>query len=101
MADLKQVMSWLEWLTFDDWQRYHSDSEVQTIAKEALELLKDYKELKERHKQLLEAANNLDLALQEKEKIIDKYHRADGFLAVHGWKWEDADGGSGEGYQRD
>lgn len=40
MADLKQVMSWLEWITYDDWPEYHSESEVQTIAKEALEILK-------------------------------------------------------------
>lgn len=41
MADKKQVMSWLEGLTFDDWQMYHSDSEVQEIAKVTFELLKD------------------------------------------------------------
>ena len=26
--------------------------------------------------------------LKEQEAIIKQYHRADGFLAVHGWKWE-------------
>ena len=41
MSDRKEVMSWLEGLTDDDWQRYHSDSEVQTIAKEAFALLKE------------------------------------------------------------
>lgn len=41
MADRKQVMSWLEGLTFDDWHMYHSDSEVQEIAKAALELLEE------------------------------------------------------------
>ena len=39
MADRKQIMSWLEGLTFDDWPMFHSDSEVQEIAKEALALL--------------------------------------------------------------
>ena len=37
----KKVLSWLEGLTFDDWHMYHSDSEVQNIAKEAFELLKE------------------------------------------------------------
>ena len=26
-------------------------------------------------------------ALEEQQKVIEQYHRADGFLAVHGWKW--------------
>lgn len=41
MTDRKEVMSWLEGLTDEDWRRYHSDSEVQNIAKEAFELLKE------------------------------------------------------------
>lgn len=41
MADRKEVMSWLEGLTDEDWRRYHSDSEVRNIAKAALELLKE------------------------------------------------------------
>jgi rubrerythrin len=41
MTDKKQVMSWLEGLTFDDWYMYHSDSEVQECAKSALSLLKE------------------------------------------------------------
>lgn len=41
MTDREQVLSWLEWLTFDDWHMYHSDSEVQNIAKSAMELLKE------------------------------------------------------------
>ena len=40
MTEREKVMSWLEGLTDEDWRRYHSDSEVQTIAKSALELLK-------------------------------------------------------------
>lgn len=39
--DVKAVMSGLEGLTWDDWRAYHSDSEVQNIAKAALELLKE------------------------------------------------------------
>ena len=45
MTDRKEVMSWLEWLTDDDWRRYHSDSEVQTIAKEAFALLKEQEDV--------------------------------------------------------
>ena len=41
MSERKEVMSWLEGLTFEDWRDYHSDSEVQTIAKEAFALLKE------------------------------------------------------------
>jgi len=41
MTEREKVMSWLEGLTFDDWRDYHSDSEVQTIAKEAFALLKE------------------------------------------------------------
>ena len=41
MADRVKVLSWLEGLTFDDWRMYHSDTEVQNIAKEAFELLKE------------------------------------------------------------
>ena len=39
--DRMMVMSWLEGLTFDDWEYYHSANEVQNIAKCALELLKN------------------------------------------------------------
>ena len=41
-----QVMSWLEGLAQDDWPMYHSDSEVQEIAKSALELLEDQEAVK-------------------------------------------------------
>lgn len=44
MADRKKVMSWLEGLTENDWRDYHSDSEVQNIAKAAFELLKEQEE---------------------------------------------------------
>lgn len=40
MADRKTVMSWLEGLAQDDWAEWHSDSEVQTTAQAALDLLK-------------------------------------------------------------
>lgn len=41
MADTKQVMSCLENLAEDDWRIFHSESDVQNIAKAALELLKE------------------------------------------------------------
>ena len=41
MSDIIKVMSWLEGLTQDDWQQWHSDSEVQETAKAALALLKE------------------------------------------------------------
>ena len=34
-------MAWLEGLAQDDWRMYHSDSEVQEIARNAFELLKE------------------------------------------------------------
>lgn len=40
MTDRKTAMSWLEGLTEDDWRMYHSDTEVQEIAKVTLELLR-------------------------------------------------------------
>ena len=40
MDDKKTVMSWLEGLAQDDWREWHSDSEVQTTAQAALDLLK-------------------------------------------------------------
>lgn len=42
--DRKSVMAWLEGLAQDDWRMFHSDSEVQEIARNALELLKEQKE---------------------------------------------------------
>ena len=41
VEELVKVMSWLKGLTQDDWREFYSDSEVQNIAKSALELLKD------------------------------------------------------------
>ena len=41
MPDREKVMSWLEGLAEPDWRDFHSDSEVQNIAKFALALLKE------------------------------------------------------------
>ena len=43
MPDRKKVMSWLEGMAQQDWRMFHSDSEVQEIARNALELLKEQK----------------------------------------------------------
>ena len=41
MPDREKVMSWLEGLAEPDWRDFHSDSEVQNIAKFALAMLKE------------------------------------------------------------
>ncbi len=41
MPDREKVMSWLEGLAQQDWRMFHSDSEVQEIARNALALLKE------------------------------------------------------------
>ena len=41
MLEKEVVMSWLEGLAQDDWRMFHSDSEVQNIAKAALDLLQE------------------------------------------------------------
>ena len=46
MPDIKTIMSWLEGLAESDWRMFHSDSEVQTIAKETLALLKEREPMK-------------------------------------------------------
>ena len=44
--DREKVMSWLEGLSEPDWRVFHSDSEVQNIAKYALSLLKEQEPVK-------------------------------------------------------
>ena len=51
MTDRRKVMSWLEGLSDIDWRAYHSDSEVQTIAKDALALLKEQEPVEPTFKQ--------------------------------------------------
>ena len=46
MADRKTIMSWLEGLAEPNWRMFHSDSEVQNIAKETLNLMKEQKAVK-------------------------------------------------------
>lgn len=42
MPDREKVISWVEGLAEDDWRLFHSDSEVQNIAKAVLALLKEH-----------------------------------------------------------
>ena len=42
--DRENVISWVEGLAEDDWRLFHSDSEVQNIAKAVLALLKEQEE---------------------------------------------------------
>ena len=46
MTDREKVMSWLEGLAEPDWRVFHSDSEVQSIAKFALAMLKEQEAVK-------------------------------------------------------
>ena len=72
------VMSWLEGLTDPEWSHFHSDSEVQNIASEALSLLKEdchncklecllqkYDQLKEKYDKLLKEQE----AVKPKSKV--------------------------------
>ena len=62
MIEINTVMSWLEVLADDDWADLHSDSEVQNIAKAALELLE------EQDNQI----HHMALIIEEHEKEIKK-----------------------------
>lgn len=81
MFDRKTVMSWLEGLTQDDYQTFHSDSEVQQIAMAALELLKEQEELlrklqKDKDKLCLDVSEwkhkFYDRSLKEQEAVEPK-----------------------------
>ena len=63
--ELNTVMSWLEGLADDDWADLHSDTEVQNIAKAALELLK------EQDNQI----HHMGLIIEEHEKKIERIKR--------------------------
>ena len=73
MPDRKKVMSWLEGLAQQDWRMFHSDSEVQEIARNALELLKEQQD--EIYALRVELASSNELAegyaelLKEQEAI--------------------------------
>ena len=71
MPDREKVMSWLEGLAEPDWRDFHSDSEVQNIAKSALELLKAQRETID---ELISADKALKLKEQETQKFfVDEF----------------------------
>ena len=68
MPDREKVMSWLEGLAEPDWRDFHSDSEVQNIAKSALELLKEQDEL------LHKKQKDVDKLCNEISELKHKFH---------------------------
>ena len=61
MTDRQKIMSDLEGLTYDDWHMYHSDTEVQGIAIDALALLKEQEsQIEQLEHDLAVAQNNLN-----------------------------------------
>ena len=73
MNTTDKVMSWLEGLAEPDWRDFHSDSEVQNIAKSALELLKSQRETID---ELISDGKALKL-LKEQEPTTFKPHYID------------------------
>lgn len=46
----------------------------------------------EKHmKDLMEWTDDAIALIKQQENIIKQYRRADGFLAAHGWKWENGE----------
>ena len=73
MPDSENVMSWLEGLAEPDWRDFHSDSEVQNIAKSALELLKSQRETID---ELISADKALKLMEEQEEtELCDRCGR--------------------------
>ena len=69
--DVKKIISWLEGLSQDDWREFHSDSEVQNIAKSALELLKEQSEMIERYNYEAKVTEqSMMLLVKERPKIV-------------------------------
>jgi hypothetical protein len=73
VPEMEKVISWLEGLAEPDWRVFHSDSEVQNIAKYAIALLKEdchncklecllqkYDEQKEKYDALLKEQEHKD-----------------------------------------
>ena len=78
MHDREKVMSWLESLAEPNWRDLHSDSEVQNIAKSALELLKAQRETID---ELISADKALKL-LEEQESLLGIQQTADGITFI-------------------
>jgi hypothetical protein len=78
MPDREKVMSWLEGLAEPDWRDFHSDSEVQNIAKFALALIKEQEEQK---RKWLQTIADTQLA------ISPTGYESEDELAKRGWEW--------------
>ena len=100
MPDREKVMSWLEGLTEPDWRDFHSDSEVQNIAKSALALLKEREVAYQGAEELLRQKTILfddaikRLKEQETKPLRCKecsYHRNDGWCNEHGREVKESD----------
>ena len=67
MADIENAISNLElnirWICDNPAHQFPGWSNVEMAMRDALELLK------------------------EQQRVIEQYHKADGFLDAHGWKW--------------
>ena len=86
MPDIEKVMSGLEGLTWDDWSEYHSNSEVQNIAKDTFELLKEQnKELdhlkKCRHDCKIDCLlDKYEALLKENEELKERLEASNGTI---------------------
>ena len=94
MADLEKVKRGLEcckaFLCKDGKCPYYGSMCQSSLATDALELLKELKNLIDG---LIEDQLKKDEEQQaEIERLkaeLNQYHKADAFLAVHGWQWKD------------
>lgn len=69
--EINTVMSWLEGLADDDWADLHSDSEIQNIAKAALEIIEDQ----------CNQIHHMGLIITEHEREIERVKRLAGEMA--------------------
>lgn len=65
---------------------------LETRKEIAISLLEEQEEKMKHHNDITleyqKEVFRLQARLKEQEVIIEQYHRADSFLAAHGWKWE-------------
>ena len=81
MPDRKKVMGDLEGLTFDDWRMFHSDSEVQITAKNALQLLKEQEGLEKKYTALLN--EKISELIEENAKLNLEMNQAMSERSIH------------------
>ena len=81
MPDREKVMGDLEGLTFDDWHMFHSDSEVQITAKNALQLLKEQEGLEKKYTALLN--EKISELIEENAKLNLEMNQAMSERSIH------------------